>query len=285
MLSCHREKISRGQAVFSFTVCSRLLCECMKVIKHRLGDFEQLQILPLADLHLGDIHSDGKKIQEWLSYIRETENCFCILNGDLCDNAIRTSIGDTYGATLSPMLQLEQAVKLFEPIKDKILAVLPGNHEARTYRTDGIDMTQVICNQLGIGDYYSPASALIFVQFGDQGGHRNHWPVLYSIYCVHGSAGGRKEGGKLQRLVDLSSIIDADIYIHSHTHLPMIARNSYFRVNTRYCTAEKVDRLFINTSSSLEWGGYGEVQSYKPNSLETPMIILDGRKRGMRAVL
>ena len=109
--------------------------------------------------------------------------------------------------------------------------------------------------------------------------------MLYSIYCVHGSGGGRKEGGKINRVVDLASIIDADIFLHSHTHMPAIVRNAYFRVDTRKCTANKVDRLFINTSSSLDWGGYGEAQSYKPNSLETPLILLDGHKRGMRAVL
>ena len=259
----------------------------MKVIKHRLGDFRQIELLPLADLHIGDIHSDGKKIAEWLEYIEKTPNCFTILNGDLMDTAIKTSVGDTYGASLRPMEQLQQCVKLFGKIalEGKILACCGGNHEARIYRNDGLDVTQMLCNQLQIGDLYAPESALLFIQFGMQNGHKNHWPMLYSIYCVHGSGGGRKEGGKINRLVDLTSIVDADIYIHSHTHLPMIARNAYYRVDTRKCTAVKVDKLLINTSSSLQYGGYGEAASFKPNSLETPMIILDGTKRGMRAVL
>ena len=40
----------------------------MKSIKRVLGNYEQVDILPLADLHIGDIHSDGKKINEWLAY-------------------------------------------------------------------------------------------------------------------------------------------------------------------------------------------------------------------------
>ena len=257
----------------------------MKVIKHKLGDFPQLQILPLADLHIGDIHSNGDKINEWLDYIRTTENCYCILNGDLCDTATRQSIGDVYQQTYNPMEQLNQAVKLFGPIKDKILAVTAGNHEARIYKTDGIDTTQLICSQLQIADRYAPESALLFIQFGKQCSHRKYQPMLYTVYCVHGSGGGRKEGGKINRLVDLSSIIDADIYLHSHSHLPAIVRNAYYRVDTRHCTTYKTDRLYINTSSSLDYGGYGEAQSYTPNSLETPLILLDGTKRGMRAVL
>ena len=47
----------------------------------------------------------------------------------------------------------------------------------------------------------------------------------------------------------------------------------------------KVDRLFVNTSSTLNYGGYGEIQTYKPNSIETPVIILDGKKHLARAIL
>jgi len=258
----------------------------VKVIKHSLGNYEQAQILPLADLHLGDIHSDGKKIQEWLDYIQFTENCFTILNGDLMNTAIKSSVSDTYLETLTPMEQLKQCVKLFEPIKDKILLVTQGNHEVRIARQDSIDITELMCAQLGIGDRYSPASAVLFVQVGDQGSHYRHLPVLYSIFCIHGSgAGGRLEGGKINRLVQLANIVDCDIFLHSHTHVPAIVRNSYHRVDTRHCTVTKVDRLFVNTSSSIEYGGYGEFFAFKPNSLETPLIILDGRQHKMQAVL
>ena len=257
----------------------------MRVVKHALGDYGSIEILPLADLHMGDIHSDGQKINEWLTYIRETENCFTILNGDLMNTAIKSSVSDTYAETLSPMLQLEQCVKLFEPIRDKILCVTGGNHERRIWRQDGIDTTQLMCDQLQIGDRYAPESAVVFVQFGDQGGHRNHWPVLYSLYVTHGSSGGKLEGSKVNALMRLASIVDCDCFIHSHVHTPAIVRNSYFRVDTRKCTVRKVDKLFINTSSSLEYGGYGEIANFKPNSLETPKIILSGRTHKMQAIL
>ena len=257
----------------------------MKVIKHELGDFGEIEILPLADLHIGDIHSDGKKIQEWLSYIEKTPNCFTILNGDLMNTAIKSSVSDTYAETLTPMEQLQQCVKLFGPLKEKVLAVCGGNHEARIYRNDGLDVTSLLCEQLGIGDRYSPGQAMVFVSFGKQSPHKNCQPVLYTILCVHGSGGGKKEGAKLQRLVDLSEIADADIFLHSHTHLPLIARNAYYRVDKRRFAVIKVDRLFVNTSSSIEYGGYGEIQAFRPNSLETPKIILSGRERKMQAIL
>lgn len=258
----------------------------MKVIAHQLPEeFEQLKILPLADLHIGDIHSDGQKIQEWIQMVRDEENCYCILNGDLMDAAIKSSIGDIYGASLQPMRQLEQAVKLFGDVKDKILAVLPGNHEARIYRSDGLDLTQIMCTQLGIGERYSNTSAYLFVRFGKGNGHDHNRQICYTIYAVHGAGGGRMEGGKVNRLMQLASICDADIYIHSHTHLPAVVKNSYYRMCLTNNSVAKVDRLFVNTSSTLNYGGYGEIQTYKPNSIETPVIILDGTKHLARAIL
>lgn len=258
----------------------------MNVISHRLSvNFTELMILALADLHFGDRHSEGKKILEWINFIKDNPNCYCILNGDLMDSAIKSSIGDIYGAALQPMAQLEQCVKLFAPISDKILAITPGNHEHRIYKSDGLDLTQIMATQLGIADRYSPTSALLFVRFGKQSKRHDERPVCYTIYQVHGSGGGRLEGGKVNRLMQLASIVDADIYIHSHTHLPAIVKSAYYRTSLENDSIRKVDKLFINTSSSLEYGGYGEVQCYKPNSIETPMIILDGTHHRMRAIL
>ena len=245
-----------------------------------------MRILPLADFHLGDIHSDFKKIQEYLAYIKDNDNVFTVLNGDMMDAAIQSSIGDTYGASLQPMEQLAQCVKIFEPIKDKILAVTPGNHEQRIYKSDGLDLTQLMCNQLEIGERYSPASVLLFIRFGKDKKHDHHSrPILYTIYCVHGSGGGRTEGGKVNRLMQLGNIIDADVFVHSHTHTPAIVKTGYYRVSAANSSVQKVDKLFVNTAATLDYGGYGELQSYKPTSIEMPIIVLNGTKRGMKAIL
>lgn len=258
----------------------------MKVIKHDLGKYEEIRILPLADLHLGDQNSDFKKLQEHLAYIRDNDNVFTILNGDLMDSATRYSIGDIYGATLQPMEQLKQCVKLFEPIKDKILAVTPGNHELRIRRNDGISMTDLMCAQLGIPDCFTPTSALLFIRFGEDLRWRRHKrPILYTIYCVHGSGSGRTEGGKVNRLTQLANIVDADIFLHSHTHLPAVVKTGYYRVSAANSSVSKVDKLFVNTASVLDYGGYGELQSYKPPSIEMPIIVLSGTKHSMKAVL
>lgn len=239
----------------------------------------------MADKHIGDSMCDFKGIMEEIEYIKNTHNAYCILGGDLMDTAICTSVGDTYGANLQPMEQLKQCVKIFDPIKDKILAVLPGNHENRVYRSDGLDITELMCAQLGIPEKYSPTTALLFVRFGKVSHSRHGRPQLYTIYATHGSGGGRKEGGKVNRLADLASIVDADIYVHGHTHLPVIFKNAYFRVSGGNSSVALVDKLFVNTAASLDYGGYGDAQGFKPASKCSPVIYLNGTKREMWAKL
>lgn len=257
----------------------------MKTIRCDLPDVEQIEILPMADLHLGDANSDFKLIMERIEYIKETPNVYCVLGGDLMDCAISQSVGDTYGANLKPMDQLKQCVKIFDPIKDKILAVLPGNHENRMYKADGIDMTEMMCAQLGIPEKYSPTTALVFVRFGRVATGRHGRPQLYTLYITHGSGGGRKEGGKINRLADLACIVDADIYIMGHTHLPAILRNTFYRVSGSNSSVAPVEKLFVNTAAALDYGGYGDAQGFKPASKITPSIFLSGRKRQMWAKL
>lgn len=55
----------------------------MEVIKTVLPEHKEICILPLADLHLGDIHSDFRRVREWLDYLAATDNAYCILNGEL----------------------------------------------------------------------------------------------------------------------------------------------------------------------------------------------------------
>lgn len=258
----------------------------MKVIKIDLpAELESIELHIFADEHIGDEHCDMPRLLERIEYVKNTPNAYCLMNGDLLDNATKTSIGDTYTQVFNPMEQLQKATELFGPIAKKCLCVTHGNHEARTYRKEGINLSALIAAQLGLEDRYSPTSALIFLRFGKTSEHHKDRKVLYSVYVLHGSGGGRKEGAKAIRLADMASIIDCDIFIHSHTHLPMIMKQGFFRVGLINSSVALVDRLFVNTAANLNYGGYGEAQEFKPASKETPVIYLNGRKKKFNARL
>jgi predicted phosphodiesterase len=255
----------------------------MKVIKADLPrNIEVLELHTFADEHIGDDCCDLPRLQERINYIATTPNAYCILNGDILDYASRSSIGDIETREFNIMGQLEKAVELFSPIKDKILCITNGNHEARGYRKEGIDISKMIAMQLGLVDRYTATAAVIFLRFGigkNRGTGRDYEPQLYVIYVLHGAGGGRKEGAKAIRLADMANIVDADIYIHSHTHLPMIIKQGFFRVNSRSSTVSNVTKLFVNTAANLNYGGYGEAGEFKPNSKDTPVIYMKGNKK------
>ena len=265
----------------------------MKVIKIDLPrELASVELHTFADEHLGDEHSDLKRLLARIEYVKNTPNAYCILNGDIIDNATKTSIGDTYAQVYNPMEQLTKAVEIFEPIRDKILCITHGNHENRTYKKEGINLSCLMAKQLGLDDRYTPTSAALFIRVGTQSrGHKETngsgkvRKICYTLYVLHGSGGGRKEGAKAIRLADMASIIDTDIYIHSHTHLPMVMKQAFHRIDTSNSSVALVDKLFVNTAANLTYGGYGEAGEFKPSSKDTPIIYLSGTKKYFEAKL
>ena len=240
-------------------------------------DIQELEIHTLADWHIGAPECDLDNIKNQIETIKNKDNAYCILNGDLIDNATKGSVSDCYSSSMPPMEQLTYLVELLTPIKNKILAITTGNHERRTYKTDGIDIVRLVAKQLGIEKRFSESGAMIFVRFGwNAARKRKHW---YTIYVTHGCGGGRKAGGKVNRVEDLAGIIDADIYIHSHTHLPFVMKQAFYRADFINSSVSIVDKLFINTSSKLNYGGYGEQYEYRPSSKDTPVLYLSGIKK------
>ena len=258
----------------------------MKTIKVDLPkELKSLELHIFADEHIGDNNCDIERVRERIDYVATHDNAYCVLNGDILDYASRSSIGDIETRQFNIMGQIEKGVELFAPIKDKILAVTNGNHENRAYKKEGIDISKLVAMQLGLDDRYSSTSAFIFLRFGEMSSHEHKRPVCYTIYMLHGSGGGRKEGAKAIRLADMASIVDADIFIHSHTHLPMIMKQGFFRVDLSNSTVSNQTKLFVNTASCLNYGGYGEAQEFKPNSTDTPTIYLNGTKKQAYAKL
>lgn len=258
----------------------------MKVIKVTLPrTLKNVEIRIFADLHIGDKHCDLDAIKREVDYVAETPNCYAILNGDILNNATKTSVSDSYAELLSPMEQLTLYVSIFEPIRDKILVMTQGNHENRTYIKEGIDLTEVVAAQLGIQDRYSKTGAVLFLKVGERKLSGKVVPIIYSFYIIHGSGGGRKEGAKAIRLADMASIIDVDIYIHSHTHLPMVMREGFYRTDHSNGVVKYTDKLFVNTSAKLHYGGYGEAFEFKPSSTICPKIYLSGTDKVATASL
>lgn len=257
--------------------------DVMLGIKHDINDGgNPVEMIALADLHIGDRNCNMKIIRNLIDSVLNNQNRYAVLLGDLMNTAIAGSKSDSYSETLTPQEQLDKCVELLNPIKDKILAVVPGNHEERITRQVGVDMPLILARELGLDSVYNAESALLFIQFGN---NRNGHKMTYSVYLNHGHGGGRRPGGKLNSLQDYGLIVDADCYIVGHTHMPATYKSSRYAVQANKFQAVLKEQLFVNTASALSYGGYGKRGGYQPASNSYPVITFSGREHKMTVTL
>lgn len=246
------------------------------------AELEYINIKLLSDWHIGDRFCDFKAIEKQVAGVAEDPNCYAICCGDLMNNATKASVSDIYSEKLSPQEQIDKVLKILTPIRDRILYITSGNHEARTYREAGIDTTAVIAVKLDLQDRYSKNGGIMSLSLGRDRAHvspNSKQKLKYFFYILHGNGNGSKAGGKVNRLVDLASIVDADIYIHAHTHLPVVTMVPFCRIDRAHDLVTMEDRLFVNASAKLEYGGYGKEKAFVPASMADPVIFINGKKK------
>ena len=71
-----------------------------------------IDILPLADVHVGSEEADINYIKFLINAVRDNESTFAILGGDLIDCALKGSVSDVYSATMNPQKQMDYVLDL-----------------------------------------------------------------------------------------------------------------------------------------------------------------------------
>ena len=252
----------------------------MKCVKNDLPEnLLSMELEIFADMHIGSKKCDYMSIQQRVERVETNDNVYAIVVGDVLNNSTKTSVGDVYEEELSPMQQVKQAIMLFEPIKHKILGVCSGNHERRSYKTEGVDLLYFMCAELGIADKYDYCACLLFIRFGKNDRQRR---MCYSLYMTHGDGnGGRTIGGKANGLQRRGQIVDADIVVTAHTHAPLAFRDCFYRIDYPNSCVKKKEQLFVNASATLKYEEYAELYGMRPSSTQSPVIILNGSKKEM----
>ena len=255
----------------------------MKIVNFEV-DSPEIQIVPLADLHIGSPQCDELLIKETCEYIANTPNCYTILNGDVVDNTIRNSVGDVFEQTMSPMNQVTTATYYLSEIaaKKKIINFVSGNHELRTEKESGLSPSDLLLAHLmrydeTLNERYCADGAFTFLSMKTR--ENSTGKICYTIFNLHGNGGGSKIGGKIQRLEDMAGIIDAHIYIRSHTHQPETHRGIKLTVDTNNHTVREEPCVFVNTGAFLKYGGYGARAGMKPLSRAIPVITIKNKRK------
>lgn len=256
----------------------------MKVIKRDLGEkVEKITIIPISDVHIGDKTTNLKAFKEVIERIKNEPNTYTILNGDLCNIALKNSKSDIYSDELTPMEQVLQIIKFIEPIRSKVLVLSNGNHEDRITRDTSIDVLYLVAKQLHLEDVYSPSWWYLYLSFGNTNKNR---PAVFTISGYHGSGSSQTSGAKLNRVKKMGQVVLADIYLMSHVHEPIQTKGVIFIPDYQHKSIVKKEMYYCISNAFVEYeGSYAEKMGLIPSNNGITEIELDGTKKLIKMIM
>ena len=249
-----------------------------KLLKYQFDEYNQIEIYPLSDLHIGDGKTDLKLFEEFKTFILEKQNRFIILNGDLMNNAIKTSVSNVYNETMNPNQQKKFVIENLKPLKDRILGITSGNHEHRSKKETDTDLTEDIAYALGLEEIYDDAGVFIKINVGRN--NRNQ-PISYIIHAVHGNGGGKQLGSGLNNLDFYGSQYEGvDVFIMGHIHKKIAGKTSKVVVDLIHESIKTKEIAYVTSGSWQDYlGGYAQRMMLKASTKGTSTIVLDGTKK------
>lgn len=208
-----------------------------------LEEYGEIIIAPIYDAHVGHYGHKREKLLSYIRWIAETPNVFSYVGGDFEENALDDGRGMTYGQDSPPRVQVERAVKLLAPIAHKMLFMLPGNHEWRTYKKAGIDPTEIIAHQLNIPYHSGPVYCSLLAN-----GFR------WKLYAFHGNTSSQTKGGKLNAAGRPRRFTDfIHFYVSGHTHDPLANNETCLVENPMLCRLDYLTQWTVACPSFMRW--------------------------------
>ncbi len=203
-----------------------------------LDEHDWVDVYALGDIHEGAANHDSSALARAVAEIAGNENphTYVILMGDYADCIIQSDprfnpveIASHYKIeTLKdlPRKQSDIVIRALEPVRDKVIATLAGNHEEQYIKRHSFD----------VYDYFSShfpnAKKLGYVgmvRFSlESGNHRS----CIDIAVNHGAGGGgMREGYHTNKLYDVFKKYRADYYLMGHLHGLLVRPSTVRMIN------------------------------------------------------
>lgn len=226
----------------------------MKVLTKeiKIGTDEPVTLIPISDIHLGNIGCDTKKLKGTVKWIKNND-AYVILLGDMIDAITQKdpryengSIHKDFADKLDnlPHEQTMAVADILFPIEDRIIATLAGNHEFAVKKHFSYDSALVLSQELGVPLLPDPSIVRLRLR------RTKTSTFNYDIWCSHGVGlgGGKMVGSKVNNIMKVAAGFHADCYMAGHTHSLFTTSDMYMYANQR-CKIESTKRTFINTGS------------------------------------
>lgn len=250
-------------------------------IVHEFKGNEQVKIYPIADLHIG---SPECRIEAWYEFVEKLKSeprSYLTIGGDMMDNGLKNSKTNVYGQTMRPREQKRWLVEQLKPVREKILCIVPGNHEARNDDVDDNPLYDVAC-KLDLEDVCRENGAFLILRIGDVKGSGERNPT-YTGLVQHGTGGGGTIGGQVNKLTKYAMAFEGlDFVVSGHTHKPFNVPDARLVLDAHNKRVIEKPFRAITATSWLKYGGYGFGKQYAPAAYSLAEILLEGNKKQLR---
>ena len=243
----------------------------------------QVKVYAVGDLHAGAIQSNLKSWERFNQIILDDPKAYVIFLGDLMNNATKSSVSNMYEDIMRPR---DQKIYLKEHLMDlakadRILAILPGNHENRSLKDADDSPLYDVAAKLDLEDIYRDNLAIIKLNVGTT--RLN----TYMILATHGSGGGKLTGSTVNNYERFAINWEGiDIFYFGHSHKPFITKPNKITIDPVHNYVSQHDTIVTTGASWLAYGGYpvrnlmGPVHQADPDQ---PMVALfSGKQRDKR---
>jgi predicted phosphodiesterase len=235
------------------------------VIPYKYG--ETIRIRPLTDLHAGNTLCDLRAAK---AFIQDApEGCYFVGLGDLMDMVIA---GDVKRYQKSAVegdgddvvdQQIEVVEKLLDPVKDRILGLGEGNHEANITKRCGTNPMARLTKSLGVP--FLGYSWLLKLKLSEDGARVR----TVVIRGHHGWGGGsRTQGADLSKYARDVGYWDADIFLYGHVHRKQTDEVPRLGLAGKKLISKPklfgICGTFLKTYSEGETASYSERAGYPP---------------------
>ena len=245
---------------------------------------EETRIYFISDTHYGSAGCDIEKLREDVREIQQDKNAFWLGLGDYIEGINvtdkrfdpfsidpKTDIKDLSDLARTEMRRF---VNVLLPIQNKCIGLLRGNHEETLRHRYFCDVFQQLVMDLKTRDLSE--NALIHLLFDV--GNRNCGGCW--LYIQHGSGGGRKTGGMINKLEDCIAYLEADVYVCGHAHRSLIDActriEGTIKGNPRLVVKDKILMLIGGRRRNYKQGivDYSNKSFYSPTPMRFPVLIL-----------
>lgn len=253
------------------------------MITHRFEGNDNLTIIPVSDVHLGAREHLRKEWDAFVGSVMDKPNVYLMLGGDMLNNGTKTSVSNVYEEVMRPSEAKRQMVTALEPLRERILCAVPGNHERRNKDVDNDPMYDIMC-KLDLEHLFRENMAFVRIGIGDKKANGLRNPTY--MFCVaHGHGSSIYTTAAASKAERFGMAIDGiDCLVVGHTHKPQNAPVGKIKVDPFNNKVSVVPWRLVVSTSWLGYAGYAGQKLLTPTVFCPQEIILCGDHKELKVL-